>query len=146
MVEEKLLLMHLKVTPSGFDYNEDEIPRMSPDEDELSKQHDELYKEISNVDNKLDSELITKYFRKGSLLGLFEYLKPSNNKIINTSTETLIRANLLNLKNGIRDMSDDEIKNKNLDLIVYFVEKILYFVEKIYIIKINNQTLQICQN
>ena len=105
---------------------------MSPNEDELSKQHDELYKEISNVDNKLDSELIKKYFRKGSLLGLFEYLKPSNNKIINTSTETLIRANLLNLKNGIRDMSDDEIKNKNLDLIVYFVEKILYFVEKIY--------------
>ena len=43
----------------------------SDTEDELSKQYDELYKAISNVDNKLDSELIRKYFNKGSLLELF---------------------------------------------------------------------------
>ena len=34
-------------------------------EDELFKQYDELYKAISNVDNKLDSELIRKYLTKG---------------------------------------------------------------------------------
>ena len=69
--------------PTGFDSDEDEIlrmspdedeiPRMSPGEDELSKQYDELYKAISNVDNKLDSELIRKYFSKGSLLELFNF-------------------------------------------------------------------------
>ena len=69
--------------PTGFDSDEDEmlrmspdedeIPRMSPGEDELSKQYDELYKAISNVDSKLDSELIRKYFNKGSLLELFNF-------------------------------------------------------------------------
>ena len=39
----------------------------SDSKDELLKQYDELYKAVYNVDNKLDSELIRKYF-KGSLL------------------------------------------------------------------------------
>ena len=34
----------------------------SDSEDELLKKYDELYKTISNVDKKLDSELIRKYF------------------------------------------------------------------------------------
>ena len=52
----------------------------SDSEDELLKQHDELYEAISNVDNKLDSELIRKYFNKGSLLELFKFLRYSQNK------------------------------------------------------------------
>ena len=76
--------------PTGFDPDEDEIPRMSPDEDEiprmspdedeLSKQYDELYKAISNAANKLDSALIRKYFKKGSLLELFKLLRYSQSK------------------------------------------------------------------
>ena len=30
------------ITPSGFSSDEDEIPRMSPDEDDSSKHYDEL--------------------------------------------------------------------------------------------------------
>ena len=52
----------------------------SDSEDELLKQHDELYEAISNVDNKLDSALIRKYFNKGSLLELFKFLRYSQSK------------------------------------------------------------------
>ena len=40
----------------------------SDSEDVLFKQYDKLYKAISNEDNELDSELIRKYFNKGSAL------------------------------------------------------------------------------
>ena len=99
--------------PTGFDSGEDEIPRMSPVEDELSKQYDELYKGISNVDNKLDSELIRKYFNKGSLLELFKFLRYSLNKATSGAKQALIEVNLFDLKKDIKNMSDDEVKNKN---------------------------------
>ena len=115
---------------TGFESDEDEIPRMSPDKDELSKQYDELYEAISNVDNKLDSALIRKYFNKGSLLEL-NFLRYSQSKVIDGAKQVLIKVNLFNLKLEI--MSDDEI-NKKPDLIAYLVEKILDTVKKI-----NNQ-------
>ena len=109
--------------------DEDEIPRMSPDEDELSK-HDELYENISNADQKIDRKLIKKYFNKRSLLELFKFLRYSQNKATGGAKQALIEVNLSDLKKDIRNMSDDEIKNKNLDLIAYFVEKILDTVKK----------------
>ena len=105
----------------------------SDSEDELRKQYNELYKAISNVNNKLDSELIRKYFNKGSLLQHFKFLTYSQNK----ATGGAKQANLFNLKKDIRSMSEDEIKSKNLDLIAYFVEKIIDTVKKI-----NNQEQQ----
>ena len=93
-------------------------------EDELFKQYDELYKASSNVDNELDSELIRKYFNKGSLLELFKFLRYSQNKATGDAKQALIEVNLSDLKKDIRNTSDDEMKNKNLDLIAYFVEKI----------------------
>ena len=97
----------------------------SDSEDELFKQYDELCKAIFNVDNKVDSELIRKYFNKGSLLVLFKFLRYSQNKATGDAKQALIEVNLSDLKKDTRNMSDDEIKNKNLDLIAYFVEKIL---------------------
>ena len=97
----------------------------SDSEDELFKQYDELCKAIFNVDNKVDSELIRKYFNKGSLLELFKFLRYSQNKATGDAKQALIEVNLSDLKKDTRNMSDDEIKNKNLDLIAYFVEKIL---------------------
>ena len=58
--------------------------------DELFKQYDELYKAISNVDNKLDSELIRKYFNKGSLLEVFKFLRYSQSKAIGGAKQALI--------------------------------------------------------
>ena len=110
---------------------------ISDNEDELLKQYDELYKAISNVYNKLDSELIRKYFNKGSLLKLFKFFRYSQNKAASGGKQALIEVDLSDLKKDIRNMSDDEIKNTNLDLIEYFVEKIIDTVEKI-----NNQEQQ----
>ena len=103
----------------------------SGSEDEFSKQYDELYKAISNVDNKLDSELIRKYFNKGSLLELFKFLRYSQSKATDGAKQALIKVKLSDLKKDRRNMSDDEIKNKNLDLIAHFVEKILDTIKKI---------------
>ena len=66
----------------------------SDSEDELLKQHDRLYKVISNVDNKLDSELIRKYFNKGFLLELFKILRYSQNKATGGAKQVLIETNL----------------------------------------------------
>ena len=102
----------------------------SDSEDELFKQYAELYEAISNVDNKLDSALIRKFFNERSLLELFKFLRNSQNKATGGAKQALIEVNLYDLKKDIRNMSDDETKNKNLDLIVYFVEKIIDTVKK----------------
>ena len=67
-------------------------------EDQLLKQYDKLYKAISNVDNKLDSELIRKCFNKGSLFELFKFLRYSQSKAPGGAKQDLIEANLYNLK------------------------------------------------
>ena len=109
-------------------YSEDDLPKSS----DLNEAHyDELYKNISSVHNKLDSEIFEKYFKKKSLLKLFKYLKPSYNKVIDSARETVIKTDLADLKKDIRNMSDDEVKSKNLDLISYLVEKVLDTIKKI---------------
>ena len=70
----------------------------SDSEDELLKQNDELYKAICNVDNKLDSELIRKYFKKGSLLELFNFLRYSHYRATGGAKQDLIEVNLSDLK------------------------------------------------
>ena len=98
----------------------------SDSEDELSK----LYEAIPNVGNKLDSELIKKYFNKGSLLKLFNFLRYSQSKFIAGTKQSLIEARLFDLKKDIRNMSDGEIINKNLYLIPYIVKKLLIPLKK----------------
>ena len=121
MMEEKLLLKHLKIFSKSYpyDYSEYEPPKSDSEED------DKFYKELSSIDNNIDHELIKKYFKKESLLGLFKHLKPSYNIALNNAKNTMIEVNLLNLINDIKIMSDDEVKSKNLDLIAYSVRKIL---------------------
>ena len=105
----------------------------SDSEDELSK----LYEAIPNVGNKLDSELIKKYFNKGPPLKLFNFLRYSQSKFIAGTKQSLIEARLFDLKKDIRNMSDGEIINKNLYLIPNIVKKIIDTVKKI-----NNQEEQ----
>ena len=78
------------MAPTGFedDVDEDELLRKRHEKDrrlstiEEEGPEDELYKEIFNVDNKLDSALIRKYFNKGSVLELFNSLRYSQIKDI----------------------------------------------------------------
>ena len=52
-------------------------------------------------------------------------LKDTKGTSYNKAKVTLIRSRLKNLKNDIKNMSEDEIKDKKLNLIVDLVEKIL---------------------
>ena len=81
--------------------------------------------------------MIKKYFNKQSLVKLFDHLKYSENKTIASTKQVLLEVNLSDFKKDIKNMCDDEVKNKNLDLIAYLVEKILDIVKKI-----NNQEEQ----
>ena len=84
------------------------------------------------MDNKLDSALIKKYFDKKSSLQLFKYLRYSKGRIVDDAKIISTKARLNDLKKNIRNMSNDEMKNKNLDLIAYLVEKSLDFIENIH--------------
>ena len=133
-------MRHLKIFPPKdparfpeYGSEKDTLSRSSissDSENELLNRYDELYKAISNVGNKLDSELIRKYFNKESLLQLFKFLRYSQNKPTDDAKQALIEGNLSDLKKDIRNMSDVEIKNKNIDLIAYFVEKSLDAAKK----------------
>ena len=65
-------------------------------------------------------------------------MRYSQSKATGGAKQALIEVKLSDLKKDIRNMSDDEIKNKNLDLIAHFVEKIIGTVKKL-----NNQEQQI---
>ena len=96
-------------------YQRDESPK-SDSEDDI-EEDDKLYREISSIDNKVDHKLIEKYLKKKSLLELFKYLRPSYKRALNDAKETVVEVKLLDLINDIKNMPDDEVKNKNLDLI-----------------------------
>ena len=57
-------------------------------------------------------------------------MRCSQNKATGGAKQALIEVYLSDLKKDIRNMSDDEMKNENLDLIAYAVEKILDTVKK----------------
>ena len=87
--KDKIFPLHNSSDYAQYCSEEDISPRMSPDEDELPKSksstpnetlYDERYGVISDIDIKLDSELMKKYFSKGSLFELFKYLKSSYKK------------------------------------------------------------------
>ena len=73
-----------------------------------------------------------RHHRSLKLGSKLKYLKTAGG-----TKQALIEVNLSDLKKIIRNMSDDEVKNKNLDLIACFVEKILDTIKKI-----NNQEQQ----
>ena len=78
------------------DKEKDESPNSNLDSSRSSSpinlEEDELYKNISNVDNKLDSHLIKKYFDKKSLLELFTYLRYSKGRIVSDTKIIYIKV------------------------------------------------------
>ena len=78
--------MFPKIYP--HDYSEYEPPK-SDIEDNDREKDDKFHKEFSGIDNKVDHELIKKYFKKESLLELFKYLKPSYKTALNNAKNAL---------------------------------------------------------
>ena len=89
LMEEKRLLMHLKKKiplnhPSEYPHlsEKDEDDNLSETSSLNETNYNKLYKAISDVDYKLDSQLIKKYFTESYLLELLRYLRCSQNKVI----------------------------------------------------------------
>ena len=84
---------------------------------------------LTNVDEILDLNLVKKYFGSNSLKQIvrqLRYLRRHKNKMSAKDAKiVLIEAGLSELKNDIKNMSEDEVKNKGLDLLKNIVEKIL---------------------
>ena len=121
------------MTPTGF--SEDEEPPRDEDkeekrDDKLSKiKEKEALEKIAVVDNILEPGLAKKYFKNDSLTDMFEQLK---NLVKNQSKMSakkikmsLIEAGLEKLKNDMRNMSENKIRNKRIDMLANFIEEVL---------------------
>ena len=86
---------------------------------------DDLDELLLDTDKYLDPDLIEKYFFNKSLKKLLEFLKHKNGALYNKTKITLIKSRLRDLKNDIKNMSENEVKSRNLDLLAGLVEKIL---------------------
>ena len=71
---------------------------------------------------KLDPSIIEKYFYTNNSEKLYKYLDSSKD---NNSSHVFIKTRLNTLRYDMKKMSDFEIKEKNLDLLINFFEEIL---------------------
>ena len=76
----------------------------------------DLNKLLFDTEKYLDPDLIEKYFFNRSLKRIFDQ---------NKTKITLIKSRLRDLKNDIKYMSQNEVKNKKRDLLAGLVEDIL---------------------
>ena len=73
----------------------------------------------------LDSDLIQKHFNYNNLEEMLEGLDNAKGTYVNGVRVILIKSGLKDLKNEIRQMSQDVIRGRRPDAIVNLVEKIL---------------------
>ena len=115
-------------------FSEDEEPSESRDEEEkdgrLPKiKEEEVLEKIAAVDDILEPGLVKKYFKNYSLTDMFEQLNSlvkNQNKIsVKKIKMSLIEAGLEKLKNDMENMSENEIRNKRLNVQANFIEEIL---------------------
>ena len=95
---------------------------------------EEALKKIRYVDSILEPASVKKYFKDESLTDI--YLKL--NAILRTPIKVpaknikllILKAGLISLKDDMKDMSKDEIKNKKLYLLLLFMEDIINKLEE----------------
>ena len=91
---------------------------------------DELDKFLFKIKRYLDLDLIRKHFNYNTLGKILELLDNTKGTYKNGVKVSLIKSGLRDLKNEIKQMSDNKIKSERTDVIVNFVKKILDFNEK----------------
>ena len=122
------------IVPSDFvsDYHM-ELRTASPSSSPTfssSSDPDIFDKFIKEMDDDLDSNIIRKYFYYDSLSDLLKTLNTSRDKILHKTQINAIKNGLENLNNYIEKMSEKEIGDKKLNLIIYIVERSLDFDEQ----------------
>ena len=87
------------------------------------------FEKIAAIDDILEPGLVKKYFKNDSLTDMFEQLRnlvKNQSKISAKKIKTsLIEAGSEKLKNDMKNMSENEIRNKRLNLLANFIEEVL---------------------
>ena len=86
---------------------------------------EEALEKIAAIDNILESGLVKKYFKNDSLTDMLEQLKHLIKNQSKKIKMSLIEADLEKLKKDMKNMSENEIRNKRLNLLVNFIEEVL---------------------
>ena len=102
-----------------FDFTSDDLDKM------YIGNADDLDKLLLDTEKYLHSDLIEKYFFNKSFKKISEILKQKKDTPYGKIEVALIKNKLKDLKNDIKYMPDNEVKNKRLDLLAGVVEKIL---------------------
>ena len=128
--KDKILPMDPDTKPLSENSEEDRFYTSEEDVAPKSKSPnfgsaDKLKELLLNTEGDLDFNLINKYFCYYSLRDLLKILDHSRGKSTNKKQVNIINDRLKKLKSDIKNMSEDEIKDKKLNLIVDLVEKIL---------------------
>ena len=122
----------ITMVPTGF--SEDEELSESRDEKEKddrlpTTKEEEAPEKIAAIDNILEPGLVKKYFKNNYLTDMFKQLKSlikNQSKISAKKVKmSLIEAGLEKLKNDMENMSENEIRNKRLNLLASFIEEVL---------------------
>ena len=88
---------------------------------------DELNKQIIKEETEINEELFKKHFHFQTTTAMLKYSYNLNDRNKNNKLLDIIKSGLSDLKNKIKKMSKDEIKNEKPRKIVDIVEKILEF-------------------
>ena len=107
------------------------ISRKDKLSDSLSSSFDEFDQFLLDSEKDLDPRLTKSYFFNDSLSELYNYLIKSRGSYYNKSRTVVIKSRLEKLKNYIRNMSEDEVKDKKLRLLVDLVEGILDYSKQL---------------
>ena len=91
---------------------------------------DELDESPFKIKRYLDSDFIRKCFNYNILGEMLETLDNTKGTCENGVKVSLIKSGLIDLKNEIKQVSENKIKSERPNVIVNLVEKILHFNEQ----------------
>ena len=84
---------------------------------------DELDESLFKIKGYLDSDLIRKHFNYNTLREMLESLDNTKGTYKNAVKVSLIKSRLRDLKNEIKQMSENKIKSERPDAVVDLVKK-----------------------
>ena len=87
--------------------------------------NNKLDKLIIDSKKELDPNLVERYFYQKSLKELLKYFKFSRSTTYGNAKQVLVRSILATLKSDIRNVSEDGVENKRLNLLASLFEKSL---------------------
>ena len=120
-------------TIDRYDFTADYLDRIYIGND------DDLDELPFDIEKYLDPDLIEKNFFNKSLRKIFEFLKHEKGTRYNKNKVTLMKSRFRDLKNDIKNMPENEVKNKILDLLANLVEKILDINEQLDIADLESE-------